>query len=115
VDNVSVPRELLERIREFAEKRCPAGDYIYDEVSKLLDTNPQPTDPVTIDWDKVPEGFDWVAMDGDGRFYCANVEPKPRLLSWGSDRAVTNIRLGCCSVAPGTDWRTTLRERPVKS
>jgi hypothetical protein len=25
VDNVSVPRELLERIREFAEKRCPAG------------------------------------------------------------------------------------------
>lgn len=72
--------------------------------------DPLPNAPdITPEWDKIPKGFDWVAVDEDGEEYAFTSEPFSLSACWIKDANVfTGRRFDMTSI----DWTKTLSERP---
>ena len=65
-----------------------------------------------IDWNQVPEGYDWVAQDRDGGIYAFTEKPIPNLKSslWIMQDGETFSIGGRHPF--NTDWANTLTKRP---
>ena len=65
-----------------------------------------------IDWEKVPEGYDWVAQDENGDIFAFDIEPISSVsLEWLSK--TKNYYLVSHGEFYNPDWRNTLTKRPV--
>ena len=67
-----------------------------------------------IDWNQVPEGYDWVAQDEGGAVWAYGFEPDLGESQWRlretHDRLTTfNNHI---TVEPNPNWRSTLTKRP---
>ena len=67
-----------------------------------------------IDWNQVPEGYDWVAQDEDGVVWAYEIEPDLGESQWRLRE--THNRLTTfnnhITVEPNPNWRNTLTKRP---
>ena len=71
--------------------------------------------PLDIDWNQVPEGYDWVAQDFDGGIYACEAEPRATMETEHEGFWSTG-ELNYKFIEQGTsnpDWRNTLTKRPV--
>ena len=68
--------------------------------------------PLDIDWNQVPEGYDWVAQDSNGDIYAFTEKPIPNLKSslWIMQDGETFSIGGRHPF--NTDWANTLTKRP---
>lgn len=117
-----------EQIQQLEDKHVKTveycGDVISDfedilkDVERMMKENEETL--FRIDWDKVPEEYNYVAADADGRIFAYKYKPElPSVLaSWyicqGNDYQINYYQIGFSkSVAKGNiDWRTTLTKRP---
>ena len=67
-------------------------------------------DNLTPDWDNIPEGFNFVAIDEDGEEFMFYDKPIIGAFVWFGAGAVTG-RIFYMEVI---DWKETLSERPKK-
>ena len=71
--------------------------------------------PLDIDWNQVPEGYDWVAQDEGGVVWAYEIEPDLGESQWRLRE--THNRLTTfnnhITVEPNPNWRNTLTKRPV--
>jgi len=66
---------------------------------------------ITPEWDKIPEGFDWVAVDEDGEEYAFTSEPFFVNHCWIKGQNIfTGRKLNISCI----DWKRTLSRRPAK-
>ena len=80
------------------------------EILAAVDRHQQDADAAF--WAKVPEGFDWVAMDKDGWAGACSVEPTDRIRSWASHSGQWRKITALSNYHPRYDWRNSLRRRP---
>jgi hypothetical protein len=62
---------------------------------------------IIIKWDKIPKGYDFVAIDEDGRMYAYPQIPKRSYSEWVGDGCIYLCELGW-----PTDFTQCLYERP---
>jgi hypothetical protein len=62
---------------------------------------------IIIKWDKIPKGYDFVAIDENGKMYAYRQKPEYYNNDW-SEGDFTYI----CDVCPPTDFTKCLYERP---
>lgn len=68
--------------------------------------------PLNIDWSQVPEGYDWVAQDGDGEVLAYDDEPMTGKYQWvivGGDITIFHHHI---PLRFNPNWRDTLTKRP---
>ena len=64
-----------------------------------------------VDWEKVPDGYDWVAADANGDPFAYTHVPQKGPTFWSSASEYTSCpTLGILPL--GLDWRQSLRRRP---
>jgi hypothetical protein len=105
------------QFREAYARECEGEDHAkvrYEETAEVIAGEDY------IDWSKVPEGYDWVAIDsahslGEGRPWGYSQEPKIN----DSNRWYLKGRPPlCCEITKDMiigslpDWRDSLRRRP---
>jgi len=82
----------------------------------------KPTTDDYIDWSKVPEGYDWVAVDGEDVYNDGILarchEMKPEISEWGDyfidDSGADDIAVRSSAIiGPLPPWRESLRHRPT--
>lgn len=68
------------------------------------------------DWSKIPEQYDWFAVDEDGQAYCYNFKPyKNELNNHWADHDLNHgdgMASTCSDFGYQGDWRLSLRKRP---
>lgn len=101
------------------EQRMWEADGKWLEKDKSFDLiapwTAEPQQPVPeIDWSKVPEGFDWVAMDKSGHWHSYGAKPKsdPWVGIWsdGSNSRYFTLKILAHS---SPDWTQSLVQRPA--
>lgn len=100
---------FLEADKEF-DKKVKNAKLLIDGFK--YDKEPEPKIP----WDELPEWVEFVAMDGDGRWFKFEHEPERinRLGVWGKTRqGQSGTAYNITVTAP--DWRSSLRQRPAKT
>lgn len=63
------------------------------------------------DWDKIPDGFDWWAMDKKGKAHCFDREPVIDSPEWVMVGSNGNYQ-SSLTFNYQDDWRDSLRKRP---
>ena len=88
---------------------CPLCGYekvidMHDETGSAGGT------PWRLDWAQAPQGWNWAAQDGDGRWYWYRTRPQPGFAGrvW---RANSRSQQLAGQSVPNEDWHLTLRER----
>lgn len=66
--------------------------------------------PWRLDWAQAPQGWNWAAQDGDGRWYWYCTRPQPGFAGrvW---RANSRSQQLAGQGAPNADWHLTLCQR----
>ena len=69
--------------------------------------------PLDIDWNQVPEGYDWVAQDEDGYIFAYLDKPTPssKELAWSCIKSP--LHLVQKGMVTNVYWTNTLTKRPV--
>ena len=114
IDEVFGTRELAQYVVDIK----PDMTELYEAINKAarehgIDPSPHTVDVEAEFWAKVPAGYDWVAMDADGK--CRSHEKEP--LSFGGrwiHEAYTPYHHipDLDDYHPRDDWRNSLRKRP---
>ena len=75
---------------------------------------PQVLAALDIDWNEVPEGYDWVAQDQNGLVWACEIEPKCGEDQWllGEINSRLTRFHHHIPLCPNPDWRNTLTKRP---
>ena len=109
----------IRAVLEFYEKTANVSEYTEQETNckgcigtcgQCKDEPPNVPD-ITPEWDKIPEGFDWVAVDEDGEEYAFDNEPFSLSACWIKG---ANVFTGRKLNMKGIDWTKTLSKRPAK-
>lgn len=115
--NPSAPN-LWARIRAWWPgfvKRHIVDDDPYDDESHAETRYSQRDD--YIDWSKVPEGYDWVAVDEPGHHWSGVWAGKSEPTLYESDNGWLMDcieEVSCAIIGPLPPWRESLRKRPGK-
>lgn len=83
-----------------------------DEQRAMNETDDPRPEPWAVDWAQAPEGWGWVAQDGDGRWYWYRTRPEPGHAGrvW---RCNSRNQQFAGQGAPNADWYLSLAERPT--
>ena len=119
-------KEIIERLQRLADR---AKKYKWNDESEVVvrlsdvravlgfyerhksKSEPPSATDITPEWDKIPEGFDWVAVDEDGEEYAFTSEPFYLSACWIKG---ANVFTGRKLNMKGIDWTKTLSKRPAK-
>ena len=116
VDEVFGPREVV----QYVVNITPDMAEVYEAINKAAREHGINTGPHTVDadaafWAKVPEGFDWVAMDALGCCLAFNFSPTKAVIAWPYQHpdpdAWQRIKPND-NYHPRDDWQNSLRRRP---
>jgi len=67
-----------------------------------------------IDWSKVPDRFDWVAVEENGCLFPWETEPQIVPGGWNTGLSAVGRLVNDASIGPLPPWRESLRKRPGK-
>lgn len=82
------------------------------ELHKVERKPPENMPDLTPEWDKIPEGFDWVAIDEDGEECAFNDTPNRLNHCWDFGKYIkTGRKFNTYEI----DWTKTLSKRPAKN
>lgn len=102
---IALSWEYADSMQDEADKRKEKG---VPDVLKVSNSTPLDWQP---DWDKIPDGFDWWAMDKKGKAHCFDREPVIDSSEWVMASSNTNYQSSLTFDYQG-DWRNSLRKRP---
>jgi len=107
-------------IIDFYEKTVNVSEYTEQELNckgcmgpcgQCKDEPPNAPD-ITPEWDKIPEGFPFVAIDENGEEYAYSANPYPYNSQWRVNGQL--VKTGRKIDMSETDWTKTLSKRPAK-
>jgi hypothetical protein len=65
------------------------------------------------DWSSVPSGFDWLAQDSTGMWFCFKDEPYLGPYGWMPSKRVRKPELKIVGASPGNSgWEVSLERHP---
>ena len=113
------PVQIVARLDVDMEQVRQQIDEVADRVMRRASICVEPTaqDDDAAFWAKVPEGYDWVAMDADGWSHGYIYEPvdRPLVSEWigggGMDDDCIHV-IALDNYHPRNDWQNSLRRRP---
>lgn len=85
-------------------KLCESSESVCDLIAEWIDA------PV-VPWEKYPAWFQWVAMDGDKKWYLYVTKPVQDLTEWEWDGEILRIPVEHAPTFTGP-WRNSLVQRP---
>lgn len=97
---------IASRMQAEADKRKEKG--VPEAILKALNSMELEWQP---DWDKIPDGFDWWAMDKKGKAHCFDREPVIDSPEWVMVGSNGNYQ-SSLTFNYQDDWRDSLRKRP---
>lgn len=84
------------------------------QITKDLQGNHSTSSQYTIDWDEVPAGFDWVAVDEDLEVYGFTDRPQiNKYNNWWDNVKSPFEELPLAPYCSSHDWRNSLIRRPT--
>lgn len=85
----------------------PSADSV-DKAVKLWNTRGK-----RVDWSKVPDGFDWFAIDANGIGFVYREKPICYTQDWSTrDLVATNNDMYHIGLFDAYNWKTSLEQRP---
>ena len=79
----------------------------------MNESDDRPKAPWTVDWAQAPVGWNWVAQDGDGRWYWYRTRPEPGFAGrvW---RSHSRNQRPAGEGESNPDWFASLAPRPPR-
>ena len=107
------PDYKIKAIKQFKESTgwgLVEAKTVIDLVTELVKLEKQPFEP---DWSKVPEGYDWVAVDADKKVYAYKEQPKYHTYEDGGEGLSSIWGERCLGMGVlNLDPRTLIWKRP---
>ncbi len=115
IKGIKASNKPMNRARCGYEDGCIISGYEAQKIIDFYESNKKESEEtsnvpdITPEWDKIPEGFDFVAVDEDGEEYAFTSEPYSLSACWVKG---ANVFTGRKLNMAGIDWTKTLSKRP---